>query len=139
MRLDRSVVARVAALATVIAGSVLGIANWGGIAALSPDMDAPGVLEAILLVKPVLAAVRVGVMGLALYIVASIVGLVIEGRWLVKAGISGAEADSARTESLVVGSQEEVEDWLATTESSIAELWDAIDTIEERVYVEGEE
>ena len=139
MQLDRSVVARAAALATVIAGSALGITNWSRLGALPPDVDAPGVLEAILLVTPVVVVVRVGIMGLGLYIVASIVGLVIEGRWLVKAGISGAEAEPSESAYLMLASQEDSELRLDQVETSIDEIWDAIDAMEERVYSEDEE
>jgi hypothetical protein len=136
MEFDRYLIARGAAMATVVLGLVLGIAYRESLSAVPPVAESSGALEAVLLAKPVLIAVRVGVMGLAIYAAASIVGLVIEGRWLVKAGISGAEAEPS---VLAIGYQEETSYRFASIDAAIEELREAIDEMEERVYEEDAE
>ena len=136
MDVDRFTIARLAALAAVGAGVALGVANWRSLVSVPPSGSAPGALEAVLLVRPVLVAVRVGVMSLALYLAASIVGLVIEGRWLVKAGISGAEAEPS---ALTIGYQEETSDRFESIDAAIVELQEVIDAMEDRVYAEDGE
>ncbi|MGH2755629.1 MAG: hypothetical protein ACRDLB_14535 [Actinomycetota bacterium] len=136
MRLDQQLVARLAAVAVVLVAISLTVAGAGKIVSVPRQTVEPGAVEAILLVQPVVVAVRLAVIAVATYLVASIVALVIEGRWLVKAGVSGAEAEPS---ALALGYQEGTGVRLDLVDSAINELWEAIDAMEDRVYEEDDE
>lgn len=118
---------------TFLAGVAYGLANWAALTASAPRPPNPSLWEQILLAPPLLTLMRLAILLGASYFVASLVGLVLEGRWISKAGPSGAEADPAPALESIQAAGEELDERMASLEEAAEILAAKIQEIEARI------
>jgi hypothetical protein len=113
------------------------VGSWEDIAGASPPSPSASSLERVVAVPVVIAALRITLVVLSVYLSASAVGLLLEGRWLVRAGPSGAEVEPAEMLGSLQDGSLINEDRLTDLEQSVDEVWDVIGRLEDRL--DGEE
>jgi hypothetical protein len=121
--------------AVVLVAVVLGIGavalNWHTMIRPVGPIDERGLLIEIVAVPPVVGALRIGLVLLSSYVAASVLGLAIEGRLLVKAGPGGAEAEPAGALAELERMNRELEDSVMELDDSLEEAWGAIRQLQE--------
>jgi len=127
MELRNRTVVRVVLAASITAGLAAILLNWGSLTAPLSEADAPGAVERIFGVPPVIGAVRIGTVMIMSYLAGSVGGLAIEGRLLVRAGPGGAEAEPAGALAGLGLSNLELKEALLELRESIEEVWEFID------------
>jgi hypothetical protein len=90
-------------------------------------------LERVVAVPVVIAALRITLVVLSVYLTASAVGLLLEGRWLVRAGPSGAEVEPAEMLDHLQDGSLLSADRLTYVEESVDQIWDVINELEDRM------
>jgi hypothetical protein len=106
--------------------------SWEVIAGVSPPSPSAGSLERVLAVPVVIAALRTTLVVLSVYLTTCAIGLLLEGRWLVRAGPSGAEVEPAEMLGPLQDGSLLNEDRLTDLEESLDEVWDVIGQLEGR-------
>jgi hypothetical protein len=125
-------IARLIGLSLLLASLAYVAASWEDIAGVSPPSPTAGSLERVLAVPVVIAALRITLVVLSVYLTASAVGLLLEGRWLVRAGPSGAEVEPAEMLGPLQDGSLLNDDRLTDLEESLDEVWDVIGQLEGR-------
>jgi hypothetical protein len=110
--------------------------SWEVIAGVSPPSPSAGSLERVLAVPVVSAALRITLVVLSVYLTTCAIGLLLEGRWLVRAGPSGAEVEPAEMLGPLQDGSLLNDDRLTDLEESLDEVWDVIGQLEGRSDVE---
>ena len=110
--------------------------SWEVIAGVSPPSPSAGSLERVLAVPVVIAALRITLVVLSVYLTTCAIGLLLEGRWLVRAGPSGAEVEPAEMLGPLQDGSLLNDDRLTDLEESLDEVWDVIGQLEGRSDVE---
>ena len=113
--------------------------SWEDIVGVSAPPPSAGSLERVVAVPVVIASLRIALVVLSVYLTASAVGLLLEGRWLVRAGPSGAEAEPAEMLDYFQDGSLVNEDRLTYMEESVDEIWDWISRLEDHLDEEGNE
>jgi hypothetical protein len=113
--------------------------SWEDIVRVSVPPPSAGSLERVVAVPIVIASLRIALVVLSVYLTASAVGLLLEGRWLVRAGPSGAEAEPAEMLDFFQDGSLVNEDRLTYMEESVDEIWDWISRLEDHLDEEGNE
>jgi hypothetical protein len=106
--------------------------SWEVIAGVSPPSPSAGSLERVLAVPVVIAALRITLVVLSVYLTTCAIGLLLEGRWLVRAGPSGAEVEPAEMLGPLQDGSLLNDDRLTDLEESLDEVWDVIGQLEGR-------
>ena len=106
--------------------------SWEVIAGVSPPSASAGSLERVVAVPVVIAALRITLVVLSVYLTTCAIGLLLEGRWLVRAGPSGAEVEPAEMLGPLQDGSLLNDDRLTDLEESLDEVWDVIGQIEGR-------
>ncbi len=132
-------IARLIGLSLLIASLTNIVWWWKDIAGVSPPSPSAGSLERVVAVPVVVASLRITLVVLSVYLTASAVGLLLEGRWLVKAGPSGAEAEPAEMLDYFQDGSLVNEDRLTEVEESVDDIWDWISRLEDHLDEEGNE
>ena len=104
--------------------------SWEVIAGVSPPSPSAGSLERVLAVPVVIAALRITLVVLSVYLTTCAIGLLLEGRWLVRAGPSGAEVEPAEMLGPLQDGSLLNDDRLTDLEESLDEVWDVIGQLE---------
>lgn len=95
-RPDRThLLARATGALVLVAGFVYVVMHWSALSA-EPTIEGRHLWDQLLGTAEVALAVRLSILGGALYLLASVVGLTIQGRWVAKIGRQ-TEFDPART------------------------------------------
>ena len=110
--------------------------SWEVIAGVSPPSPSAGSLERVLAVPVVIASLRITLIVLSVYLTTCAIGLLLEGRWLVRAGPSGAEVEPAEMLGPLQDGSLLNDDRLTDLEESLDEVWDVIGQLEGRSDVE---
>jgi hypothetical protein len=126
-------IARLIGLSLLIASLAYVVWSWKDIAGVSPPSPSAGSVERVLAVPVVVASFRITLVVLSVYLTASAVGLLLEGRWLVRAGPSGAEVEPAEMLAPLQDGSLTSEDRLTDLEASVDEMWDVIGQLEDRL------
>jgi hypothetical protein len=126
-------IARLIGISLLLASLAYVAASWEEIAGVSSPSPSAGSLERVVAVPVVVAALRIALVVLSVYLTASAVGLLLEGRWLVRAGPSGAEAEPADMLDFFQDGSLVNDDRLTDLEASVDEVWDVIGQLEDRV------
>lgn len=129
--------ARLVGVASLLAAALLIVFSWEEISQAPAIGDSP--FGQIFGARPVAIALRIAVAALSSYLFASIVGLSLEGRWVVKAGPGGAEVEPSRPLDLVRDGDEDAEERFSQLEEALQELWDALEALRDEVGLEQEE
>jgi hypothetical protein len=130
-------IARIIGISLLFGGLAFVAGSWEDIVVVFPASPSDGSLERIVAVPVVIAALRITLVVLSVYLTASAVGLLLEGRWLVRAGPSGAEVEPADMLDRLQDGSLLNEDRLTDLEESVDEVWDVIGQLEDRL--DGEE
>jgi len=91
-----------------------------------PESDA-NAIEQLVAARPVAISLRVGLIILTTYVLVSVAALVVEGRWLVKAGPTGAEVEPSHMLEWISRANSELDERLAIVEETLDDLWDEVD------------
>lgn len=110
--------------------------SWEDIVGVSAPPPSAGSLERVVAVPVVIASLRIALVVLSVYLTASAVGLLLEGRWLVRAGPSGAEAEPAEMLDRLQDGSLLSAVRLTYVEESVDQIWDVINELEDRLDVE---
>jgi hypothetical protein len=129
-------IARLIGLSLLLASLAYVAASWEDIAGASPPSPTAGSLERVLAVPVVIAALRITLVVLSVYLTTCAVGLLLEGRWLVRAGPSGAEVEPAEMLGPLQDGSLLNDDRLTDLEESLDEVWDVIGQLEGRSGLE---
>ena len=132
-------IARVIGLSLLLASLAYVGWSWEDIAAVSPPAPSASSLERVVAVPVVIAALRITLVVLSVYLTASAVGLLLEGRWLVRAGPSGAEVEPAEVLGPLQDGGLLNDDRLTDMEESVDEIWDWIRRLEYQLDEEENE
>ncbi|MGH2817147.1 MAG: hypothetical protein ACRDJS_01655 [Actinomycetota bacterium] len=132
-------IARLIGISLLFASLAYVAGSWEEIVGVSPPSPSAGSVERVVAVPVVIAALRVALVILSVYLTASAVGLLLEGRWLVRAGPSGAEAEPAEMLDYFQDGSLLNEDRLTDMEESVDEIWDVISRLEDPLDGEGDE
>jgi hypothetical protein len=132
-------IARALGIALLLGALSLVAGSWEDITAVSPVSPSAGSIERVVAVPVVVASLRIALVVLSVYLTASAVGLVLEGRWLVKAGPSGAEVEPAELLDYFQDGSLVNEDRLTEVEESVDDIWDWISRLEDHLDEEGDE
>jgi hypothetical protein len=130
-------IARLIGVSLLFGSFAFVVGSWEDIAGVSPPSPSASSLERVVAVPVVIAALRITLVVLSVYLSASAVGLLLEGRWLVRAGPSGAEVEPAEMLGSLQDGSLINEDRLTDLEQSVDEVWDVIGRLEDRL--DGEE
>jgi len=125
-------IARLIGLSLLLASLAYVAGSWEDIAGVSPPSPSAGSLERVLAVPVVVASLRITLVVLSVYLTSSAVGLLLEGRWLVRAGPSGAEVEPSEMLAPLQDESLTNEDRLTDLEGSMDEVWDVISQLEDR-------
>jgi hypothetical protein len=126
-------IARLIGLSLLLASLAYVGWSWEDIAGASPPSPSAGSLERVVAVPVVIASLRITLVVLSVYLTASAVGLLLEGRWLVRAGPSGAEVEPAEVLGPLQDGSLLNDDRLTDIEESVDEVWDVIGQLEDRL------
>jgi hypothetical protein len=107
--------------------------SWEDIAGVSPPAPSASSLERVVAVPVVIASLRITLVVLSVYLTACSIGLLLEGRWLVRAGPSGAEVEPAEMLAPLQDGSLTNEDRLTGLEESVDEVWDVVGQLEDRL------
>ena len=132
-------IARVIGLSLLLASLAYVGWSWEDIAGVSPPTPSASSLERVVAVPVVIAALRITLVVLSVYLTASAVGLLLEGRWLVRAGPSGAEVEPAEVLGPLQDGGLLNDDRLTDMEESVDEIWDWIRRLEYQLDEEENE
>src|SRR5918992_5812095 len=124
-------IARLIGLSLLLASLAYVAGSWEDIAGVSPPSPSASSLERVVAVPVVIAALRITLVVLSVYLTASAVGLLLEGRWLVRAGPSGAEVEPAEMLAPLQDGSLTNDDRLTDLEESVDEVWDVIGQLED--------
>jgi hypothetical protein len=122
-------------LVTLLAGALVA-AEWDAMAH-TPRTPKAGAVDQILTSLPDLISLRIGLIAVVAFVVSSVLALTFRGRWLIKIGPAGAEAEPETSELL--DSNMEILDRLDNIEASVAELWEGLDVIDAELRSEDGE
>jgi hypothetical protein len=126
-------IARLIGLSLLLASLAYVAGSWEDIAGVVPPSPTAGSLERVLAVPVVLAGLRITLVALSVYLTTCAIGLLLEGRWLVRAGPSGAEVEPAEMLAPLQDGSLTNDDRLTDLEASVDEVWDLIGQLEDRV------
>jgi hypothetical protein len=132
-------IARLIGISLLLASLAYVAGSWEDIVGVSSPSPSAGSLERVLAVPVVIASLRITLVILSVYLTASAVGLLLEGRWLVRAGPSGAEVEPAEMLDFFQDGSLVNEDRLTYMEESVDEIWDWISRLEDNLDEEGNE
>jgi hypothetical protein len=126
-------IARLIGLSLLLASLAYVGWSWEEIAGVSPPSPSASSLERVVAVPVVIAALRIAVVVLSVYLTTCAIGLLLEGRWLVRAGPSGAVVEPAEMLAPLQDGSLTNDDRLTDLEASVDEVWDLIGQLEDRV------
>jgi hypothetical protein len=125
-------IARLIGLSLLLASLAYVGGSWEDIAGVAPPSPTAGSLERVLAVPVVIAGFRITLVVLSVYLTTCAIGLLLEGRWLVRAGPSGAEVEPAEMLGPLQDGSLLNDDRLTDLEESLDEVWDVIGQLEGR-------
>jgi hypothetical protein len=125
-------IARLIGLSLLLASLAYVAGSWEDIAGVAPPSPTAGSLERVLAVPVVIAGLRITLVVLSVYLTTCAIGLLLEGRWLVRAGPSGAEVEPAEMLGPLQDGSLLNDDRLTDLEESLDEVWDVIGQLEGR-------
>jgi hypothetical protein len=132
-------IARLIGLSLLLASLAYVAGSWEDIAGVAPPSPTAGSLERVVAVPVVIAGLRITLVVLSVYLTTCAIGLLLEGRWLVRAGPSGAEVEPAEMLDYFQDGSLMNEDRLTYMEESVDEIWDWISRSEYHLDEEGNE
>lgn len=86
----------------------------------APSVEPNGIWDQLLGTRQVAVAIRLAIVAGAVYVVASVVGLIAQGRWLTR--IRGAEVDPARSAEEQLGGLESLDARATRLEEAVEEM-----------------
>jgi hypothetical protein len=132
-------IARLIGLSLLLASLGYVAGSWEDIAGVSPPSPSAGNLERVVAVPIVIAGLRITLVVLSVYLTTCAIGLLLEGRWLVRAGPSGAEVEPAEMLDYFQDGSLVNEDRLTEVEESVDDIWDWISRLEDHLDEGGNE
>ena len=126
-------IGRLIGLSLLFASLAYVVGSWEDIVGVSPPPPSAGSLERVVAVPVVIAALRITLIVFSVYLTTCAIGLLLEGRWLVRAGPSGAEVEPAEMLAPLQDGSLTNDDRLTDLEASVDEVWDLIGQLEDRV------
>jgi hypothetical protein len=129
-------IARIVGMLLLLGACAFIARSWRDIISVPTLSSSAGTLERLLAVPVVMAALRIAFVILSAYLTASAIGLLVEGRWLVRAGPSGAEVEPAEMLDRLQDGSLLNEDRLTDMEESVDEIWDVISRLEDSLDTE---
>jgi hypothetical protein len=132
-------IARLIGLLLLLASLAYIVGSWEDIVGISPPSPSAGNLERVVAVPIVIAGLRITLVVLSVYLTTCAIGLLLEGRWLVRAGPSGAEVEPAEMLDYLQDGSLVNEDRLTEVEESVDDIWDWISRLEDHLDEGGNE
>lgn len=109
----------IAAGIVLLAAAVVSIGVQWDAFAQAPSVEPNGIWDQLLGTRQVAVAIRLAIVASAVYVVASVVGLIAQGRWLTR--IRGAEVDPARSAEEQLGGLESLDARATRLEEAVEE------------------
>jgi hypothetical protein len=120
-----------------VAGLVFMALGWNEIAEPPSLRREATAVEHVIAARPVAISLRVALISLATYVLASVVALALEGRWLVKAGPAGAEVEPSPALESLKEANAELNERMAIVEETLEKVWESVETVQDDLDENG--